>query len=106
MWHKDVRFFDVFDLNQSDSEPIGHIYLDLYARDSEKILVDSGNSFSVAMQNKSVITDSKPIAAGVFNFEQSKGDVPALLSLDDVHSLFEKVYLESELIILVSNNEG
>nr|XP_003699258.2 PREDICTED: probable cytosolic oligopeptidase A isoform X1 [Megachile rotundata] len=91
VWHKDVRYFDAFDLKQSDSVPIGSFYLDPYAREDEKVPISQNDGYLVTMQNKSKISDTKPLAALVFNFQPSLGDRPSLLSLRDLQTLFQKV---------------
>lgn len=91
VWHKDVRFFDAFDLRESDSVPIGSFYLDPYAREDEKVRISQNDGCLITMQNKSKVSDTKPLAALVFNFQPSLGDRPSLLSISDLQTLFQKV---------------
>lgn len=89
VWHTDVRFFDVIDLKRS-SEPVAHFYLDPYAREKHKMSLEEGG-WMVAMQSRSTLVGTKPLAALIFNFPTPYADVPSLLSVKDVAELFEKV---------------
>lgn len=88
-WHDDVKFYDVFDLQDGGREPIAGFYVDLYARDDEKLVVQENAGWMVGIRSKSEITASKPLSALIFNFKQIP-DKPLLLSIDDVQLLFNK----------------
>ncbi|XP_029042450.2 LOW QUALITY PROTEIN: probable cytosolic oligopeptidase A [Osmia bicornis bicornis] len=91
VWHKDVRFFHVFDLKESSSNPVGSFYLDPYAREDEKVRMSEETGYMVTLQNRSKISDVKPLAALIFNFTPSLGEKPSLLSFKDLRTLFQKV---------------
>lgn len=91
VWHKDVRYFDVFDLKQSTTDPIANFYLDLYARGYEKVRVLQDTGYLVPIQNRSKISDIKPLFALIFNFQPPVGMKPSLLSFKDLQTLFRKV---------------
>jgi oligopeptidase A len=88
-WHEDVKFYDVFDLETGGKEPIAGFYTDLYARDDGKLVVPENAGWMVGIRSKSELTKSKPLSALIFNFKQIP-DKPLLLSIDDVHLLFNK----------------
>ena len=90
-WHDDVKFFDVFDLADGGKEPIGGFYVDLFARDDEKLVVPENSGWMVGIRSRSELTSTKPLSALIFNFKASSADgKPPLLSLDDVTLLFNK----------------
>lgn len=88
-WHDDVKFYDIFDLEDGGKEPIAGFYVDLYARDDEKLVVPENAGWMVGIRSRSEQTNSKPLSALIFNFKQIP-DKPLLLSLDDVELLFNK----------------
>lgn len=83
-WHPDVRFFDVFD---ADGGLRGRFYLDLFARASKR---------GGAWMDECVIrraTDQGvevPVAYLVCNFSPPVADGPALLTHDEVLTLFHE----------------
>lgn len=91
IWHKDVRFFDVFDLNRSDTTPVANFYLDPYARGTEKFRKEQDSGWVSMIKNKSNICNSIPLVALIFNFPPPVGDKPSLLSFKDVQVFFQKV---------------
>lgn len=88
-WHEDVKFYDIFDLEDGGKEPVSGFYVDLYARDDEKLVVPENAGWMVGIRSRSELTNSKPLSALIFNFKQIP-DKPLLLSLDDVQLLFNK----------------
>lgn len=88
-WDEDVKLYDVFDLSDS-KEPIGGFYIDLYSREDEKIVVQGNTGWMIGIRNRSGITDTKPLAALIFNFPAPIYGKPSLLSLADIHQLFFK----------------
>ncbi|KOC62525.1 Oligopeptidase A [Habropoda laboriosa] len=90
IWHKDVRFFDIFDLKRSSTDPISHFYLDLYARSKEKFRLTHDLAYMIPIQNRSKISGTKPLAALIFNFTPPLGANPSLLSFKDLQALFQK----------------
>lgn len=91
IWHKDVWFFDVFDLNGSSAAPIANFYLDPYARGTDKFRKEPHSGWVSTIKSKSKIGDSTPLIALIFNFPSPVGDKPSLLSFKDVQVLFQKV---------------
>ena len=83
-WHKDVRFFDIFD---GQGELRGQFYLDLYARNRKR-----GGAWMdeclVRRQTASGI--QTPVAFLTCNFSEPVGDKPALFTHDEVTTLFHE----------------
>lgn len=90
LWHKDVRFFDVFDIKKSTTDPLGSFYLDPYARRDEKIRASQNSGYTVSIQNKSKICNIKPLIALIFNFQPPVNEKPSLLSFKDLQTLFRQ----------------
>ncbi|XP_050316271.1 uncharacterized protein LOC126750647 [Anthonomus grandis grandis] len=86
-WHKDVRFYDIFEAHSS--APVAGFYLDPYARSEDKLRI-SNSGWMVAMQNKSQLTEAKPLAALIFNFESPQGEMESHLTFPEVKVLFQK----------------
>ncbi|MDF1588853.1 MAG: oligopeptidase A [Gammaproteobacteria bacterium] len=84
VWHKDVRFFDIFDEN---GELRGQFYLDLYARNHKR-----GGAWMdeclVRRQTEQGI--QTPVAFLTCNFSEPVGDKPALFTHDEVTTLFHE----------------
>ncbi len=84
VYHPDVR---VFEVKESDGSHIGILYTDYFPRASKR----SGawmNSFREQyVQGDQMIT---PVISNVFNFTKPTADTPALLSLDEVETLFHE----------------
>ncbi|CAK9798755.1 Probable cytosolic oligopeptidase A [Anthophora quadrimaculata] len=90
IWHKDVRFFDMFDLKRSSTDPISNFYLDPYARGNDKFRVTQDLGYMVPIQNRSKICGIKPLAALIFNFTPPHDTTPSLLSFKDLRALFRQ----------------
>jgi len=85
LWHKDVRFFEIFDDKQ---ELRGAFYLDLYARAKKR-----GGAWMDECQVKRIKTDGSlqvPVAYLTCNFSGPVGDKPALFTHDEVITLFHE----------------
>jgi len=84
VWHKDVRFFDIFD---DKGELRGQFYLDLFARNHKR-----GGAWMdeclVRRQTESGI--QHPVAFLTCNFSEPVGDKPALFTHDEVTTLFHE----------------
>ncbi len=84
VWHKDVRFFDIFD---GEGELRGQFYLDLYARNHKR-----GGAWMdeclVRRQTEAGI--QTPVAFLTCNFSEPVGDKPALFTHDEVTTLFHE----------------
>jgi oligopeptidase A len=84
VWHADVRFFQIED---SAARPVGSFYLDPYARPNKR----SGAWMDECVGRKSLATGTVlPVAYLVCNFLPPAGGRPALLTHDDVLTLFHE----------------
>ncbi|TRX54927.1 oligopeptidase A [Thalassomonas sp. M1454] len=85
VWHKDVSFFDVFDV---DGNLRGSFYLDLYAREKKR-----GGAWMADCVGRRALTDNTvqlPVAFLTCNFTKPVGDKPALFTHDEVVTLFHE----------------
>tara|TARA_R110002050_G_scaffold9504_1_gene33035 strand:+ start:178077 stop:180119 length:2043 start_codon:yes stop_codon:yes gene_type:complete len=84
VWHKDVRFFDIFDC---EGELRGQFYLDLYARNHKR-----GGAWmdECHVRRQTEIGIQTPVAFLTCNFSEPVGDKPALFSHDEVTTLFHE----------------
>jgi peptidyl-dipeptidase Dcp len=83
-YHPDVKTFEV---KESDGSHIGILYTDYFPRESKR-----AGAWMDAFQ-KQYKKDGKmiyPIIYNVGNFSKPTGDKPALISLDEVHTLFHE----------------
>lgn len=83
-YHPDVKTFEV---KEADGSHIGILYTDYFPRESKR-----AGAWMDAFQ-KQYKKDGKmiyPIIYNVGNFSKPTGDKPALLSLDEVHTLFHE----------------
>ncbi|MGJ8526203.1 Oligopeptidase A [Halomonadaceae bacterium LMG 33818] len=83
-YHEDVRFFDIFD----NDELIAGFYLDLYAREGKRggAWMDVSRT-RLRKENGDI---QHPVAYLVCNFTRPVGDKPALLTHDEVLTLFHE----------------
>ena len=83
VWHKDVRFFNVC----RDGEVIGRFYLDLFAREHKR-----GGAWMDVCRGRHTLNDTVqlPVAYLTCNFTPPVGDQPALLTHDEVVTLFHE----------------
>ncbi len=84
VWHEDVRFFDILD---SEGELRGQFYLDLYARPQKR-----GGAWMDECRTRRRTGDGvqTPVAYLTCNFTPPIGDNPALLTHDEVQTLFHE----------------
>ena len=88
VWHEDVKFFALHD---AKGELVGQFYLDLYARDTKR-----GGAWmddAITRRRKVEGTQTRiqtPVAYLNCNFTRSVGGKPALLTHDDVITLFHE----------------
>ncbi|WP_438765864.1 M3 family metallopeptidase [Kushneria sp. TE3] len=83
-WHSDVRFFDILE----NGHPIAGFYLDLYAREGKR-----GGAWMDECRVRRVRGDGDiqlPVAYLTCNFTRPVGDRPALLTHDEVLTLFHE----------------
>ena len=84
VWHPDVRFFEIA---SSRGEPLGSFYLDAYARPNKR----SGAWMDECIGRKRLASGAAlPVAYLVCNFLLPGGGRPALLTHDDVVTLFHE----------------
>ncbi|TCK16806.1 oligopeptidase A [Thiogranum longum] len=84
VWHTDVRFFDIHD---TDGTLRGSFYLDLYARANKRggaWMDDCASRLMIGNQQQT------PVAYLTCNFSPPVGDRPALLTHDEVTTLFHE----------------
>ena len=84
-WHKDVRFFEIFD---NSGEKRGSFYLDLYAREHKR-----GGAWMDDCIGRKVRANGEvqlPVAYLVCNFNKPVGDKPALFTHNEVTTLFHE----------------
>jgi oligopeptidase A len=84
VWHPDVRFFEI---HGADGHSIGSFYLDAYARSNKR----SGAWMDECVGRKRLASGSAlPVAYLVCNFLPPHAGRPALLTHDDVLTLFHE----------------
>jgi len=83
-WHPDVKFYEIRD---HDGSLRGQFYFDLYARQNKR-----GGAWMDTCQSrmKTRRVDQIPVAYMVCNFTPPVGDKPALLTHDEVETLFHE----------------
>ncbi|MGD7034002.1 oligopeptidase A [Methylotuvimicrobium buryatense] len=83
-WHKDVRFYQIHD---RDGQLRGQFYTDLYARPKKR----GGAWMDVCVSRKKYQGEVQtPVAYLTCNFTPPTGDDPALLTHDEVTTLFHE----------------
>jgi oligopeptidase A len=83
-WHPDVSFYQIID---KDGQPRGRFYLDLYARAKKR----GGAWMDDCVGRKRYACGMQyPVAYLVCNFTPPTGDQPALLTHDEVETLFHE----------------
>ncbi|STZ64281.1 Oligopeptidase A [Moraxella lacunata] len=82
-WHTDVQFFELHDKNGL----IGGLYLDLFARTGKR-----GGAWLSGFQEKHKDSQIEQLPVGfiVGNFSPAVGDLPSLLTFDEVTTLFHE----------------
>src|SRR5215475_2578933 len=84
VWHPDVRFFEI---HSPEGQPVGSFYLDAYARSNKR----SGAWMDECVGRKRLASGSAlPVAYLVCNFLPPSEGRPALLTHDDVLTLFHE----------------
>ncbi len=84
VWHKDVRFFEIFD---AQGELRGQFYLDLFARNHKR----GGAWMDECLVRRQTETGIQtPVAFLTCNFSEPVGDKPALFTHDEVTTLFHE----------------
>ena len=82
VYHPDVRVFEVFD---ADGSELGLIYFDYFKRDNK-----SGGAWMNNLVQESTVLGTKPVVCNVANFPAPAAGQPALLTFDDVTTMFHE----------------
>ena len=82
VYHPDVRTFEVFD---SNGQPLALFYADYFKRDNK-----GGGAWMDQFVDQSRLTGWKPVAFNVANFTKPAAGQPALLTFDDVTTMFHE----------------
>jgi peptidyl-dipeptidase Dcp len=81
-WSPDMRVFDVFD---QDGEELALFMIDPWKRDNK-----NGGAWMSNLVNQSYLRGTKPVIYNVQNFARPGPGQPALISFDDVTTLFHE----------------
>lgn len=82
VYHKDVKVFELFN---EDKSAIGLFYCDFFKRDNK-----SGGAWMDNMVGQSKLLGTKPVIFNVCNFTKPAEGQPALISFDDVTTMFHE----------------
>jgi peptidyl-dipeptidase Dcp len=82
VWQPDVRVFAVFD---ADGTSLGLFYCDYFKRDNK-----GGGAWMDNLVDQSGLLGTKPVVYNVANFTKPAPGQPALLSFDDVTTMFHE----------------
>jgi len=82
VYHPDVRVFEVFD---ADGSSLALFYADYFKRDNK-----SGGAWMDQFVDQSRLTGWKPVVYNVANFTKPAAGQPALLTYDDVSTMFHE----------------
>lgn len=82
IYQQDVRVFEVFD---ADGKSLALFYCDYFKRDNK-----SGGAWMSNMVDQSKLLNTKPVVYNVCNFTKPAPGQPALISFDDVTTMFHE----------------
>ena len=82
VYQADVRVFEVFD---ADEKPLALWYCDYFKRDNK-----NGGAWMSNLVNQTTLLGTLPVVYNVANFEKPAPGQPALLSFDDVTTMFHE----------------
>jgi peptidyl-dipeptidase Dcp len=82
VYHPDVRVFEVFD---QDGRSIGLFYADFFKRDNK-----GGGAWMDSFVDPSGMNGTRPVVYNVSNFTKPAPGMPALLTFDDVTTMFHE----------------
>lgn len=82
VYHPDVRVFTVYD---NDGSVLGLLYLDYFKRDNK-----TGGAWMNSFVDQSTLLNTKPVVYNVANFTKPAKGEPALLTSDDVVTMFHE----------------
>jgi peptidyl-dipeptidase Dcp len=81
-WNDDMMTYEVID---ADGKPLGLMYFDYWKRDNK-----SGGAWMSNLVNQSYLRGTKPVIYNVANFTKPAPGQPALISWDDVTTMFHE----------------
>lgn len=81
-WNPDMMTFEVFDAN---GKPLGLMYFDYWKRDNKQ-----GGAWMSNLVNQSYLRGTNPVIYNVANFTKPAPGQPALISWDDVTTMFHE----------------
>jgi peptidyl-dipeptidase Dcp len=81
-WNPDMMTYEVID---SDGKPLGLMYFDYWKRDNK-----GGGAWMSNLVNQSYLRGTKPVIYNVANFTKPAPGQPALISFDDVTTMFHE----------------
>jgi len=81
-WNSDMRVFDVID---ADGKPLAIFYIDPWKRDNK-----NGGAWMDNLVKQSALRGTKPVVYNVENFTKPAAGQPALISWDDVTTMFHE----------------
>lgn len=87
VWHKDVRFYNVYDENEEKCDLIAGFYLDPYARVETK---RGGAWMDSCIEKSRAMNHFIPIAYLICNGSPPAKDKPSLLTFSEVETLFHE----------------
>jgi peptidyl-dipeptidase Dcp len=82
VWQTDVRVFQVYD---ADGKPLAIWYCDYFKRDNK-----NGGAWEDSLVGQSKLLGTQPVVYNVANFQKPAPGEPALLSFDDVTTMFHE----------------
>ncbi|WP_337022606.1 MULTISPECIES: peptidyl-dipeptidase Dcp [unclassified Pantoea] len=82
VYHPDVNVYEIFD---ADDTPLALFYTDLYKRDNK-----SGGAWMSNFVDQTTLLGTKPVIYNVCNYTKPQAGQPALLSWDEVITLFHE----------------
>jgi peptidyl-dipeptidase Dcp len=82
VYHPDVRVWEVFD---ADGSPLALFYTDFYAREEKR-----GGAWMTTFVDQSGLLGTRPVVVNVCNFTKPAPGQPALVSFDEVNTLFHE----------------
>ncbi len=82
VWNPDVLVYEVYD---ADGKPLGLFYADYFKRDNK-----AGGAWMSDIVHPNTLLDQSPVIYNVANFTKPAPGQPALLSMDDVTTMFHE----------------
>lgn len=94
-WHKDVKYFDVFDMRKNStrsdaSQPIGGFFLDVCSSPDVENHFHEPTGYVVPIREHCQRTNTTPMMSLIFNFNGPLYGKPHTLKIDQVEVVFSK----------------